>query len=429
MERMLLEIALKSALVLAATALAAACLRGRTAAARHLVWAVGMSVLVALPLLQVGLPRWRLEILPAAPSGGAGAAAWGQPADGGLAGLFLGIWLVGAAVVVGTMMIGRVRVWRLARTSVPMDGDGWPALASSLRDLIRLPRRVAIRRSDRATMPMMWGVRRPVILLPASAGEWPEVLRRDVLLHELVHVKRNDYGVQILVRLACAIHWYNPLVWLAAGRVRLERERACDDHVLRAGADPCDYAASLLTMARSLGGGRGPAAAVAMAEPSRLGERLAALLDRRRPRGVVTRRAAVATAGAGALVAMALAMIVPERRAEARHVEARLAWVAAAEAEFVAADAPDPVPDPAVRTSIRSTPAPAPRAPDTEQPVRPDRRPSPTATVALYQAPVLEIVISEPCDPGETHDSRTRPEPAAERLVQIAARADEVKAH
>jgi hypothetical protein len=81
-------------------------------------------------------------------------------------------------------------------------------------------------------------------------------------------------------RLACAFHWYNPLVWLAAARVRSLQERACDDAVLRSGEVPSDYAQFLLDVAGQTGGIGGPGRmALGMAQRSSLHERIVAILD------------------------------------------------------------------------------------------------------------------------------------------------------
>ena len=83
-------------------------------------------------------------------------------------------------------------------------------------------------------MPMTCGVFRPAILLPAGHDDWPAERLRLVRAHELVHVQQRDCLFQIVMQIACALHWFHPLVWLAAAQFRMERERACDDGVLRA---------------------------------------------------------------------------------------------------------------------------------------------------------------------------------------------------
>ncbi len=79
---------------------------------------------------------------------------------------------------------------------------------------------------------MTCGAWHPVLLLPDAAENWPLERRRVVLLHELAHIKRLDWLTQTLAYIAGSLHWFNPLVWLAARRMRVEREQACDDLVL-----------------------------------------------------------------------------------------------------------------------------------------------------------------------------------------------------
>jgi protocatechuate 3,4-dioxygenase beta subunit len=134
-------------------------------------------------------------------------------------------------------------------------------------------------------MPLTWGVLRPVLLLPERSAEWPEERWRAVLLHELAHVRRRDCLTHWLGLSTCAAYWFNPLVWWAASRLRSEREHACDDLVLEAGERPTDYATQLVSVARSLRPVRvlSPAA-MAMARPSGLEQRLRSILDARRRR-------------------------------------------------------------------------------------------------------------------------------------------------
>ncbi len=160
--------------------------------------------------------------------------------------------------------------------------------------------------SQHALMPMTWGWVRPVILLPAGADSWPVGRRRDVLLHELAHIKRLDCLTQSVAQLACALYWFNPLAWIAARRLRIEREHACDDMVLLAGSRASDYAAHLLDLARTLRARhRHSFAALAMARPSHLEGRLLSILDAGCPHRGLTRPAVVL-----GLIAMA-GLIVP----------------------------------------------------------------------------------------------------------------------
>jgi beta-lactamase regulating signal transducer with metallopeptidase domain len=99
-------------------------------------------------------------------------------------------------------------------------------------------------------------------------------------MHELAHIQRRDALSTLVSRLACVLHWYNPLVWLAAARVRSLQERACDDAVLRAGAMPSDYAQFLLDVAARTSGMTPPARiAIGMAHGSSLRARIVAILD------------------------------------------------------------------------------------------------------------------------------------------------------
>src|SRR5690606_5759186 len=101
-------------------------------------------------------------------------------------------------------------------------------------------------------MPMACGVWRPSVVMPSLADDWPEDRGRIVLLHALTLGRRSCPLTHLRAQAACAIHWMNPLAWLAARRLRIERERACDDLVLAYGTSGPDYADQLLTIARTM---------------------------------------------------------------------------------------------------------------------------------------------------------------------------------
>ena len=179
------------------------------------------------------------------------------------------LWLAGACAVLLQLVRAHAAAWRLARSAMPI-GDG-------------------VYRAD-VRAPITVGIVRPRILLPIDAEP-----TQAVLLHERAHIARRD----LLVQLACAMYWWNPLAWIAAGRLRVEREHACDDAVLAAGVLPSSYATAIL----ALGHHRVPAGA-GMSDAS-LTARVERILDarasRRSPR-VGARIALTALTGASVVM-------------------------------------------------------------------------------------------------------------------------------
>jgi len=147
--------------------------------------------------------------------------------------------------------------------------------------------------------------------LPQGADHWPLERQRAVLAHELTHVRRQDYLAQILAHVAAALYWFHPLMWLAAGQFRKERERACDDGVmLGLGMKGSDYAEHLLAVARSIKGKhRLWPVAVGMAQHFGLESRVAAVVDPKRKRRILTEKAAIFTAAASMALMLPLAVM------------------------------------------------------------------------------------------------------------------------
>lgn len=328
-------------------------LRRASAALRHLVWALACAGVLALPVASALLPNWRVAAWPnldvpvaldaeqiaatpvleptaqnTVPRAAAVAPAVRKPrATSGSAidqgptrfqlssdwtALVLPVWLSGVGVVLTLLAVGLVRIAWLDRATRPVQEEAWRALVEHLSNELGLHRYVRLRQADGPAMPMTWGVRRPAILLPAEADQWPAERRRDVLLHELAHVKRHDFLTQLVARVACAVYWFHPLVWLAATRLREERERACDDHVLRAGATPSVYASHLFEIARGLRAARATSlASIAMARPAQLATRLLDVLDARRCRDTLSPRSAVPAWIAAIAVVVPLAAVAP----------------------------------------------------------------------------------------------------------------------
>ena len=215
------------------------------------------------------------------------------------------IWVLGSLMVLGHVALGFLSLWSLQQRCTRLSEGDWPELLAQLRRVLKVRRAVELLSSPLRTMPMTWGLWRTRLLVPAQAADWPQEQRRAVLLHELGHARRWDCGTQLVAQIACALYWFNPLVWVAWRRIRVERERACDDLVLNTGARASAYAEHLLHSSATLPALRFVGAAVAMARRSTLEERMRAILDARRDRRAMSAWGTVAT------VLVLAALLVP----------------------------------------------------------------------------------------------------------------------
>lgn len=324
-----LEASLRGSVLLLAAMAATTMMRRAPAAARHLVWTAALAGVLLLPLLAAALPPLSLAVLPsrsipivatpahdaAAPASDASpaapapaaearevptgppsalsASAPGPVAPWGTGDWLLLLWGTGAALVLARLICGLMGVWLLERRARMVTDAGWLGLAHALAAQLGLQRGVTLLRGDRGSVPMTWGVLQPAVWLPADADGWTAERRTVVLAHELAHVRRKDAVTQWIGHLAVALHWFNPLVWIAVRKQREERERACDDTVLALGTQPAAYADHLLQMVRIAGSRSGPAPAMAMARRSQFEGRLLAILDSAERRGAMSRAAAL----------------------------------------------------------------------------------------------------------------------------------------
>jgi len=241
-------------------------------------------------------------------SEGSSATTFTPAAGGGafpLAEFLMVAWLAGAVCLALPLLLATIAARRIRRTGwSPEPGPALEALTEGTRRL-GIDRSVELLFSDGLRVPVTLGDRRPAIMLPAEAANWPVSRIRNVVLHELAHIVRHDWLTQMLGAVARCVHWFNPLVWLAYDRQQQEAECACDDLVLSTGSRPSDYAGDLVAVARTLRRSPQPELGlVAMARKAELNDRVEAILDEGRPRGWNAMR----WVGGGSAVALALAI-------------------------------------------------------------------------------------------------------------------------
>ena len=361
------DVLLKATILLSAAWLATVLLRRASAAIRYGIWSLVLSGLLVMPLISVVLPAWKMNVpapmldasvpaaslpaleafpasVPAPPMASSSPdAVEVNPVDAGEKPLLadsptalpsgvsahglasaasdavavspwrswiawgLVVWFVGALVLLVRLLVDILYVASITRQARRIPGGPHEPVLKRLTPAMQLRRPVRIRYSSRVSTPMMWGLWWPVVILPETAHTWSQERFRLVLLHELAHVKRWDYLTHLVTQLVWSFYWLNPLVWVAAHRVSLEQERACDDLVLKAGTKASTYAEHLLDLTRSLQRHGGLASTMAMARGSTLKERIRAILNKHLDRRALTPRAGVVSTlvVAGVLVPLA----------------------------------------------------------------------------------------------------------------------------
>lgn len=322
-----------SLIVLAGLAVSIA-LRHRSAALRHWVLATTVICAGAVPLLETVVPAWRLPIgTPAAfesydggwlASSSAAAAPTNSPSTSAAIGRsqaprearghfdttgFLSLaWFSGIAIGLGILVVGFLRLWWVTAHARRVVGGRWIELTAQVSRELGLRRPVVLFESAHPSLLVTWGLARPKVILPAGAAGWTEDRARVVLTHEIAHIRRGDWAVQISAELLRAVYWFNPLVWVACRRLRLESEHACDDEVMSRGVRAPDYASHLVDLARTFNQRRHLwLPAPAMARPSSLERRVRAMLNDRLNRGPLSGAARVLIAASLLVITIAVA--------------------------------------------------------------------------------------------------------------------------
>lgn len=328
----LIAIALKSLLIAGLTLGLLTLMKRRSAAERSWVAHIGLLALVIMALAPLVLPSWNVEApallgrtstveaaaadsppmtavasvpvaarplpdikVPARPSLSPTAAA-------------MALYAVPAAILLFITALALARLIALrARADVLVDGHWLSALARAQRRM-GFKHGTALLTSNELSSPISWGLMRPVILLNNRAVEASGEAEA-IIAHELAHVARMDWIKLLLARVATAMFWFNPFVWLLAREAHQLREEAADDAVLAADIEDTDYAQLLVGVARHecpglLLGAHGVA-------PSRnsLARRVARVLDGKSVRGPAARSFAFGVFTGAVLIAAPLAAL------------------------------------------------------------------------------------------------------------------------
>jgi RND family efflux transporter MFP subunit len=203
----------------------------------------------------------------------------------------------------------------LRRSGILIAGPAWQSALERWCGNLQLRAPVALRQTDRVSVPVVIGSRRPLVLLPVELAQTadPQVIDA-ILLHELTHVARGDYAWNLVLRVVQAIYWPHPLVWLVGRMVRHVRETACDAVCIYWMQDVRAYCGILVDVADALAERPEVVLGMAMSRSSRLSRRLARIEGSPGSvRGLLSRggRTTLALAASGAVGVMGAVQFVP----------------------------------------------------------------------------------------------------------------------
>jgi beta-lactamase regulating signal transducer with metallopeptidase domain len=266
---LLIEVAAKSVVVAGAALGVLHLTRKRSAAERSLIGHLGLTTLIVLPAASILAPGWNplpvsaqtaapaLSLPATAVSATAGAASavntvaapvasWTLPSVSDLA---VWIYILPLLALFLTMVVAVVRLGAMHRRANVLVNPSWQAALAMAQRRMGFKHGTALLVSEELHSPVSWGVMRPIILLNEQAvGAVGEA--EAIIAHELAHVARLDWAKLLISRLACALFWFNPLVWRLARECHQLREEAADDAVLLSEVDGADYASLLVNAAR-----------------------------------------------------------------------------------------------------------------------------------------------------------------------------------
>ena len=163
--------------------------------------------------------------------------------------ILTGIWLIGFTIIIGKALLEFFLLRYASQKANAYDSCFMEIGGIELTQQLGLSTPPKVLISNSIPIPITYGWKKPIILLPALAMNWEKERLLQVLLHELVHIQRNDYLFNLLAIKVKALFWFNPLTYLLLQQFRLNREWACDERVIALGTDKFTYAENLLAIA------------------------------------------------------------------------------------------------------------------------------------------------------------------------------------
>jgi beta-lactamase regulating signal transducer with metallopeptidase domain len=226
------------------------------------------------------------------------------------------LWLVGVTFFSTRLVVGWIGAYRMAaRYAHPASAD-WQRTLARTAAALKLRRAIRLLESAAVEVPTVIGWMRPVVLLPIASlsGLTPEQIEM-ILAHELAHIRRHDFIVNLLQAVVETLLFYHPAVWWISSRIRVEREHCCDDVAVAMFGDPLQYARALTRFEELR---LDPAHAVLASNGGSLLTRIRRLVG---ARGESANWSSQFAAGAGLLTVLGALILIPSLSLFADHLQ------------------------------------------------------------------------------------------------------------
>jgi beta-lactamase regulating signal transducer with metallopeptidase domain len=156
------------------------------------------------------------------------------------------VWLTGVLLLSVRLLFGWLRAHAIAKRNASDAAPEWQRIAARLANALNLRRAVQLLESAAVEVPTVIGWLRPVVLLPAATLTGLSTEQMEMILaHELAHIRRNDFFVNLMQAVVETLLFYHPAVWWISNRIRVEREHCCDDVAVSVSGNALVYARAL----------------------------------------------------------------------------------------------------------------------------------------------------------------------------------------